>query len=354
MIPKFALAYANISIAYYQLDRVQNEKLHKAQINNYADKALLYDSKSDISLIAKALYYMENEEYRLALPHLEKALEYNPNSSSVVQLLSLLYGSYLPNTAKHLKYALMGVQLDIVANDSTAKSYVYLNLSNALIQTGFTDEALMYINKSLDYDPKNTYSPYLKALILFAKDRDLPRTTRVLEQEWQKDTTRLDLLQEVANFEYYQQAYDRAFYYFEKFVKVREHYGLNIYPQEDVKIGYVYKKKGLEVQAAKFFKAYAAYCEKDQSIYKSASTAVKFAYEGEIDKAIEQLKIFATQNDYQYWILLFMEIDPIMGPLKSHPEYNGIMKKIRDRFWENQKKLKSSLEEQGLIKYENK
>jgi TolB-like protein/AraC-like DNA-binding protein len=347
--PKFALAYANISISYYQLDRVQNQKRYKQQINNYADKALLYDSKSDISLIAKALYYMYIEEYRLALPHLEKALEYNPNSSAVVQMLSLLYGSYIPNTAKHLKYALMGVQLDIVANDSTTKSYIYLNLSNALIQTGFTEEALTHINKSLDYDPKNAYSPYLKTLILFAKDSDIERTTRLLEQEWQKDTTRLDILQEVAKFNYYQEAYDRAFNYYEKFVKARERYGLDMYPQEDVKIAFDYKKKGLDVQAAKFFKAYGVYCENDQSIYKSASTAVKYAYEGKIDQAIEQLKIFATQNDYQYWILLFMEIDPIMKPLKSHPEFDGIMKKIKDRFWENQKKLRTSLEEQGLI-----
>ncbi len=79
--PQFALAYANISISYYHLDIYQKKKQYKEQINNYADKALLYDSKSDISLIAKALYYMYIEEYRLALPHLEKALEYNPNSS---------------------------------------------------------------------------------------------------------------------------------------------------------------------------------------------------------------------------------------------------------------------------------
>ena len=65
--------------------------------------------------------------------------------------------------------------------------------------------------------------------------------------------------------------------------------------------------------------------------------------------AIEQLKVFITQNNYQYWILLFMELDPLMKPLKSHPEFNGIMKKIEERFWEKQKNLKKILVNKGLL-----
>jgi hypothetical protein len=70
--------------------------------------------------------------------------------------------------------------------------------------------------------------------------------------------------------------------------------------------------------------------------------------EGKNDQAIEQLKIFATQDNYKYWIL-FMEMDPLIKPLKSHPEFEEVMEKIKDRFWENQTKLRKSLEEKGLI-----
>jgi tetratricopeptide (TPR) repeat protein len=82
--PQFALAYAYIAFSYYYIDQFQKQKQYTEQINNNADKALLYNAKSAESLIAKALYYMQIKEYRLALPHLEKALEYNPNSSSVI------------------------------------------------------------------------------------------------------------------------------------------------------------------------------------------------------------------------------------------------------------------------------
>ncbi len=346
---QFALAYAGVAISYYFLDANQIQKQFTELINNFADKALLYDPKSAESAMAKALYYMQTGKYQLAVPHLEKALEYNPNSSSVVQMLANLYASAIPNTDKYLQYALKGIQLDIAANDSIGKSYIYLTLSNALIQAGFADEANSYVNKSLDYNPANYYSPMLKAYILFAKDGNLEQTQKRLMKEWKRDTTRLDILQEVAKFCYFQEKYDSAFYYYEKFVAAREKYNLDIYPQEDIKIALVYKKKGLDAQASKFFDAYTEYCEKDQSIYKSASMAVKYAYEGKNDKAIEQLKIFATQDNYQYWILLFLKIDPLIKPLKSHPEFDGIIQKIEGRFWKKQNNLEKLLENKGLI-----
>ncbi|WP_320112561.1 helix-turn-helix domain-containing protein [Draconibacterium orientale] len=346
---QFALAYANVAISYYFLDVNQKEKQYTEQINNFADKALLYDSRSAESLIAKALYYMEIEEYNLALPHLEKALEYNPNSLAVVQMLADLYARVIPNTAKYLEYALKGIQLDISANDSIGKSYIYLALSNALVQNGFVNEAATYIEKSLDFNPENYYAPLMKAYILYAQDGDGERTKRLLLQEWRKDTTRLDLLQEVAKVYYYQEDYDSAFYYFEKFVAARDKGGLDIYPQEDVKIARVYEKMGLKEQAANFFDNYVEYCEKDQSIYKSASMAVMYAYKGEYEKAVEQLRIFSTQDNYQYWILLFQDMDPILKPLEANPEYRKTIQKINDRFWKKHATIEKVLAEKGLL-----
>jgi len=347
--PQFALAYANIAISYYHLDIFQKKKQYTDLINNNADKALLYDAKSDISLIAKALFYMHNDEYRLALPHLEKALEYNPNSSDVVQLLGLFYARITPDTAKYLKYALKGIQLDIAANDSVTKSFIYLTLSNALIQTGFVDEAMKYIDKSLNFDPDNYYAPYVKAFIVYAKDRDIDRTKQALIRELNKDTTRLDILQEVAKMHYFQEDYEGAFVYYQKFVNAKKKNNLVMFPEEDIKIGMVYKKMGLDEEASNFFKAYAEYCENDQSIYKAASTAVKYVYEGKLDLAIEQFNIFATQDNYQYWVPLFIEKDPLIKPLKNHPEYEKTMQKIKDRFWENQAQLKKYLVDNGLL-----
>lgn len=344
----FALVYADLAIAYYYLDLHKAEKQYTETINNYADKALLYDSKLTESLIAKALYYKHTGDYRLAVPHLEKALEYNPNSSAVVQLLSDLYSQYIPDTGKYLEYALKGIQLDVADND-TAKSYIYLHLSNALIQSGFTDEALEYIDKSLELFPQNPYAPYLKAYIRYAKNKDIQQTLNAVKRELQKDTTRLDILQEVAKLHYFQKEYDSAYRYYKSYNEMKKARGLDIYPQEDIKIGLTYEKMGFQEEADRLMASYTEYCEKDESIYQPASMAVKYAYEGKTKQAIEELEAFAAKNHFQYWIVLFMGLDPNLEKLEGHPQYQDVMKKIENRFWENHNRLEETLQEKGLL-----
>ncbi|WP_108247340.1 helix-turn-helix domain-containing protein [Muricauda brasiliensis] len=345
---EFALVYADLAIAYYYLDLYKKEKQHTEIINNYADKALLHDSKLTESLIAKALYYEHIGDYRLAVPHLEKALEYNPNSSGVVNMLSTLYANKLPNTGKYLEYALRGIQLDVADND-TAKSYIYLHLSNALIQSGFTEEALEYIDKAIELFPQNPYAPYLKAYIRYAKNQDIKQTLNAIKRELQKDTTRLDILQEVAKLHYFQKEYDSAYRYYKSYNEMKKARGLNIYPQENIKIGVTYEKMGYQKEADELFAAYTDYCVNDKSIYQPASMAVKYAYENKFDQAIEQLEAFAAKNHFQYWIVLFMGLDPNLEKLEVHPEYQNVIKKIANRFWDNHNRLEETLKEKKLL-----
>ncbi|BAO77337.1 helix-turn-helix domain-containing protein [Winogradskyella sp. PG-2] len=346
---QFALAYSEIAISYYFLDLNQAEKRYTDIININADKALLYDSKSAKSLIAKALYYINVNEFRLAIPHLEKALEYNPNSSAVVQMLADLYSRAIPNTGKYLQYALRGLQLDIEANDSISKSFMYLALSNAFVQNGFTDEAQKYINLSLYNNPENYYAPFLNVFIQYAQHQNIEMATDALVREWKKDTTRLDLLQEVGKFYYFQEKYDSAFYYYDKFVKIKESNGLKMYQQENLKIGLVYDKMGLKEKAEDYYKAYVEYCKNDKSIYQSISLAMMYLHKGKPNLAMEQFQLFATKSNYQYWVLLFIEEDPLMNNLKNHAEYDEVIQKIKDKFWENHAQLEKSLKDKNLL-----
>ncbi len=346
--PQFSLAYANLAISYYFLDIFQVDKQYTDSINTYADKALLYDPTSPVSLLAKSFYYIHTKDYPSALPHLEKALEYNPNSSAVVQMLTDYYARFVPNTAKHLEYALRGVQLEIGAEDSIAQSYIYVSMSHALVQTGFIDEALHYIDLSINYNPNNEFSYYLKALILYAKDLDVEKVKRRLLKEFRKDTTRLDILQEVAKLYYLQENYDSAYFYFQQFVAIREARAWNVYPNENITIGWVYEKVGLPEEAQNFYRAFEEFSAKDPSIYRSLWLGIDYARKGEREAAIEQLKTFANHDDFQYWFLLLGN-DPILKSLHSHPEFSSVMQKIKDRFWENHRVLAESLRGKGLL-----
>ncbi|WP_124979236.1 helix-turn-helix domain-containing protein [Nonlabens xiamenensis] len=347
--PEFALAYAHLAISYYHLDRFKNDKQYTELINNYADKALLYDSKNDISLIAKALYYMYVEEYQLAVPHLEKALEYNPNSAAVVQVLSRLYSTYLPDTAKYLKNALRGMQLEVTVSDSIAQAYIYLDLSNAFSQCGFTDLAMTYIDKTLEYDPNNYYAPHLKAFVEYAQNKNFAQLIANLETEYEKDSTRLDILKDIAKLHYYNEDYEQALGYYQGFVKAKKQYNLNIYPEEDINIAQLHKTLGNKEKASVFFQQYVEFCKKNQSVYSSVGKAAKHAYEGKIELGIQELKNFAQQDHYQYWLILFIEKDPVFKKMSLHPDYEDTIQQIKARFWQNHERLKKDLKKNELI-----
>jgi TolB-like protein/AraC-like DNA-binding protein len=121
----FARAYADLAITYYFLDAFQTEKKYSMEIGNYADKALSIDDQLAQSLIAKALFFINTGQNKKAVPYLEKALEYNPNSALVINILSDFYARYSPDTGKYLEYALKGIRLDIAANDSNTVSRLY-------------------------------------------------------------------------------------------------------------------------------------------------------------------------------------------------------------------------------------
>jgi TolB-like protein/AraC-like DNA-binding protein len=346
---KYANAHAQIAICYYYLDVNKIEKKYLDKLNEYADNSLLYDSTSELSLIAKALYYINANEFRLAIPYLEKALDYNPNASSVVLILSDLYARVVPDTNKYLTYALKGIKLNVEANDSISKSFIYLNLSNALVQNGFAKEASKYIEESLNYNPENQYSTYLINFIDYANDKDLNSLREKMFIEWRKDTTRADITQELAKTYYFQEDYENALVYYEKYINILSTNKIDLYPAENIKIAYTYKKLGFSDKAEKYFNKYKDYLEKDESIYREASLAMLYLYESKPDKAIDAYNKFSLQDGFQYWILLFLEEDPLVKSLSTHPKYDEVFQKIKDRFWENHNRLKKSLKEQELI-----
>jgi class 3 adenylate cyclase/TolB-like protein/Tfp pilus assembly protein PilF len=348
--PEFAHAHAGLAITYFFLDFNQSDKKYTNQINSHADKALLYDSELETSLIAKAVYYLQLGDYASALPHLEKALAYNPNSVLVLNILSDYYTRFAPDTKKYLEYALKATRLDIASQDSTTASYTYLHISNALIQSGFVTEAEKYINKSLSYDPFNIYSNYVKAFILYARDQDLEKTKILLLDVLAKDTTRLDVLQEVAKICYFMRDYDCAFKHYKRFSDTRTAFNLDMYRVEDIKIANVMKQAGEEAAANQMLQDFESYVTSDQSIYKPLNLAMIAAYKGDNNLALQKMREFSeTAENFHYWILLFFKTDPLMDDLKELPEFNKIMLDLETKFWDQHEEVKVSLVEMGLI-----
>jgi TolB-like protein/AraC-like DNA-binding protein/predicted Zn-dependent protease len=345
---KFAVAYASLAVSYYYKDIFQVQKKYGAEINEYSDKALLLDPRNSTCLVSKAMYYMHQAKPKEAIPYLEKALEYTPNSSQAYNFLSDIYNFHIPNTSKHLRNALKAVRLDMGSLDSATASFNFLHLSAAFIQAGFKKEAEANINKAYAYNPNNPYVGWLKAAIMLASDGDYTAAKNLMIKDYEKDTTRIHLLQEIGKLEYVLGNYENSYKYFEKFVRARDTYNIDIFHNMDLNIGIVYIEVGRKAEGEKFIKRYLEHVENDKTMYKSLYMALYYAWIKDKAKTIEHLKTFSKEDDYQFWVL-FLGSDQLMDGLKDNAEYKKIMRTIERKFRENNLRIRKDLEEEGLI-----
>ena len=347
--PEFARAYADMAISFALLDFYLVEKKNSGMVKKYAGKALSIDPKLAQSLIAQALYYMNYGEKEMAIPYLEKALQYNPNSAMVLNILADFYINQVRDLGKYLEYALMGISLDIAAQDSTGASYTYMHLGNAFMQLGFIEEAETCIDKSLEYNPGNLYSEYIRAYILYGKNRDLEQTKGLLIRALNRDMTRIDIVQEIAKVCYYLRDYEGAYTYYRKLIEIREAQNLDLYKFENAKIGLVLSENGMPEEAQRYFQMYRNDVENDESIYRDLSLAAYDAYMGETVAALEHLELFTRQPYYNYLLVPFLRLDPLFENIKERPEFKEILSSMEAKFWIYHEEIKRSLEEKELL-----
>lgn len=347
--PQFAHPYAYMAISYYFMDLFKEDKKHVEDINSYADKALLLDPSLNESLIGKALYYMQVGQFELAIQFFHKVLDQSPGSGWIHNLLSTIYTFHLPNTEQYLRHAIQGLPYAIAGQDSSTISFAYLHVGNALAQNGFLVEADSFVNKSLSYQSENIFSQMLSISTQMGKNYDLNQAYEQFQALLQKDTNSLSVLQELGKLAYYRRDYEASWGYYSRFLELEKAVGMDVYPGADINIAFALEQLGRPEKAASYKEAYRAYLEGEESIYRDLGYAVYYASVGEREKAMASYEAFAEQEGIQYWIVMFIEDDPIMEPLKDYPVYRAVQKRIRDTFWRQHRKMRKELEASGVI-----
>jgi TolB-like protein/AraC-like DNA-binding protein/Tfp pilus assembly protein PilF len=345
---QFAKAYAYLAICYYYKDIFKLKKEYTDSINRYSDRAIVLDPKMPEGLIAKGLYYQHLHQYEEAVQYFENALEIVPNSATVHNYLAEIYTNYLPDMDKYLVHAITASRLDLSGNDSTALSYSHLHLANAFAQSGIIDKAQRHIHQSLAFDPENIFSQTLEVYIDLSEDYDIENARHRLELVYRKDTTRLDVLQELAKTCYSMEDYLSAAYYYDKFIRARSVYQLEIYPEEDIIISYVFQQMGKDSLSEALLDDFKRYATNDQSKYQSLHEVFIAIYEDRLDDAIAFMDRFNQSDDFMFWIPAFLEKDPMFHRLSGHDEYDRVISDMKRKFEVNKSSRVAMLKELDL------
>jgi len=347
--PRFAHPHAYMAISYYFLDLFQANQTHLEDIITHADRALLLDPDLLESLIGKALYYMQNGQYELSIEFFDKVLERSPDLGWVHNLLSTIYTLHLPNTEQYLRHAIQGIRHATAGQDSNAISMSYLHLGNALTQNGFLKEAEPYTGKALAFNPNNLFAGTLAAYVELAQTQDLELAYRRFQELLSKDSTFLSTLNELGKLALYKGDYAASWMYYNRLDKAKNSLGLEVYQGADINISYVLDQLGRSEEAGPYRDRYLAYLQKEKSIYKELGYATYYASIGEKKRAMSSLKVFAARQDYQFWMVSFIEQDPILQTLTTEPAYSPTLKRIEESFWKQHRRMRSVLETEGVM-----
>jgi TolB-like protein len=345
--PTFAQAYATAAMVFYYLDMFQVEKKHSHEVANYAEQAMLHDPRAGESLIAKALDHANKREYNQAVSYFEKALKLNPTNGLILHFLVEFYSIHIPNPRKHLEYALLKVKNDLPVTDSATAGFNYFHLSSAFFETGFIDESVTYINRSLAYDPNGYFSRYFRVFAQWAKTNDPEKAKQELLKEWLKDTTRFDIMQEIGKLAFMKRNYNEAYRYYRPLVEIRKRMQLDLFRHEDVRIAITFKKMGLNDEAESLLRSFREYAENSRTVYKHLHLAMYYSAISDTAKALEHMKLFSQENDFHF-VVLWIENDPVIDPIKSHPEFKAALKNIERKFWKTHEEIEVNLREGQL------
>jgi TolB-like protein/AraC-like DNA-binding protein/tetratricopeptide (TPR) repeat protein len=347
----FAVAYGTAAEVYYYLDMYQAVKSYSHKLDSSANMAMKFDPFAPESLVAKGLSYSRKKEYTEAVKYLEQAHIADPNSGLVVHFLTEFYSIHVVNTEKYLEYALKGVKIDQRSFvDSLTTSFKYFHLSNAFVQAGFLDEALMYVDKSLVYNRNNPFSQYFRPYVLYARDFNVKRTREGLIKEYNKDTMRVDIAQEIAKTYYMDRDYRNAKRMYQRFMELETMMHLDIYEAETSRMAFIWKSLGDEKEGDKFIAVFKQYAEKDKSVYRHLFFSSYYCYLGDKRNTIDEIRMFNDGHYYfQYWALLIDKDPMYMDVLGDSPEFKSVVGEMKNQFWANKKKIRQSMEEKGLL-----
>ena len=347
---KFALAYAQLAITYYMMDTENKVKKYSVEINSNSDNAILLDSQNDICLISKAYDYINKGENKFAIPYLEKAVQYNPNSVAAYRILANIYNLVREaNTEKYLEYKLMAVKINSLDENIIQKSEDYRLAARALRVAGFYKEAENYIDKSIELNPENLGAICEKSEILIDGDNNYAKAREVLFNALLTDSLNTEILRYLFTNFYLSNDYHNAFKFFNKIYNIDK--TLKILPSKDFsRLAVIYNKLGKQDESEVYFRNFKESNKGFANLYvRSLGMARLYSLENNKRKALEQLNVFNQQKYHFIYSIRMLKDDPVFENISNLPEFKNIVSELETKFWANHQRIKGNLKDKGLL-----
>ncbi len=122
-------------------------------------------------------------------------------------------------------------------------------------------------------------------------------------------------------------------------------------------IAFVYWQNGYNKEAEYYFSEQIKHCNMmielkriwAQKLYTYYDLAGIYAFKGERDKALKNLRIFNQIQRIPLWMSMLIKTDPLFNSIRNEPEFQQIAKDIEAKYQAEHERVRKWLEEQGTL-----
>lgn len=350
---KFAAACAQLAYTYFLMDyswadnkNTENDIIYGNEIIKYAFDAMIYDPLSDLSLIAAACRYLYEQDYEKAIFCFELALDYNPYSYLAVSYLLTLY-SRTENSVKTFEFALnfLNSELPIKQPDGDfGLEQIHLKLSTFYRYWGFFDDALFHAEEAIRTNPEYEVASFIKSQILFDTDEknNFKRSINFL-----KDTVKTRY-NHLAQSYYMVRDYPKAYAAVNKWFELEEINVADYTGMASGRLAVIFKEMGEPEKAQMLINNYRVYGESEILKNKSYILTGYHSFNGDTNRALEQLKI-TSQYDHVYNHILKLKDAPLYDNIRESPKFQQILTEMETRFNIRRDSIRDELKKKDLL-----
>lgn len=347
----YAEAYTGLARTYYEknfLDEYFSGDFMDSALS-LVNRALYFDNQQAPAYLLRGIIYMDKNLPKSAGEDLHTAIQLNPNSWEINYRIGSLYlHSDHVIGLKYLKNAeslIFGV----------LKAEVLKTISEELALVGFNPQSEAYLRQALELDGDSV--DYFTRLA--ANENWQGNYTRSIEyclKALHLDSTYTPALDRLAyNFMFLGEI-DQAYIYYRELEKYRPG-SMTIDIKDLHRIGYVFWKAGIKEEANTLFDLQKQYCLDMISLGRAPATsgfayydlAGVYAFQGEKDKALENLRIFNKRKMNGIWMVTLINDDPLFDNIRNEPEFQQILHDVQNKYQAEHERVKQWLEENDML-----
>ena len=347
----FARAYAGLAWAYW--DKHYWETFFSESFLDsvliLANIALSYDNQLEEAYARKAYYYDEMGNRERALEELDKAIKYNPNDWMAYNAKGWLYHNY--DIVKSIDNYNKAISL----NRGEQLPDLLRNIGYAFKNAGFVEKYKYYSMEALKLDG-DSFAYYLSLYRCEFDSGNFEKALELRKKMYSMDSSNIDELFKLGEICMFLNQPEEALKYFNKWYERSKTLSLfAVFGPH--RIGWAYWQNGYREEAEYYFNEQINYCNKliemrrvlQLSYREFYDLAAVYAFRGDKDRAIENLKNFNKLQIIPAWMMPYIRYDPLLDNIRDEPEFQQIVRDVEAKYQAEHERVRKWLEEQGML-----